>query len=87
MVETVFGPKSDMGEILSLEKTVYNSWSEYSKLMHMPVRQLKLFWGHLDRQTKNSLIHTATKSTKKGQDEANKIRAEVNTYPLKGPSG
>ena len=79
--------KIGYGENLSLEKTVYNSWSEYSKLMRMPFSQLELFWGRLDKQTKNSLLHNAKKSTKKGKDEASKIKEEVNTYPLQGPMG
>ena len=85
MIKTVFGSKSAMRQILSLKKTVYNSWSEYSKLMHLPFMQLKLFWRHIGKLTKNSLLDIAKKSTKEGQDEASKIKKEVNTYPLQGP--
>ena len=69
------------------KKTVYNSRSEYSRLMNLPFGQLKIFWRYLDDSSKSMLLRSAEASTKEGTKEWNRIRDTVNSYEPTGPLG
>ena len=36
MAKQIFGTASTMRSVLTLKKTVYNSWAEYGELMNLP---------------------------------------------------
>ena len=66
MISVLFKSKNEMRRLLALEKTAYNSLSEYSRLTNMPFGQLKVFWGYLDDASRKMLIDSAKASTKRG---------------------
>ena len=87
MIVKLFGTRSEMRRVLSLEKPKYNSWSEYSRLMHMQFSELKVFWKYIDTEAKNVLIRSARSSTEKGTQEWHRVKKTVNDYDVKGPMG
>ena len=87
MISKIFGSKNEMRRVLSLKKTAYNSWSEYSRITHMPFGQLKVFWRYLDDASKNMLLTSARASTQVGTKEWQRLRDTVNAYDITGPLG
>ena len=87
MVSALFQSKNEMRRQLSLKKTVYNSWSEYSRLMNLPFGQLKVYWRYLDDTSRNMLLKSAEASSREGTKEWNRIRDTVNSYEPTGPMG
>ena len=76
-----------MRRLLCLKKTAYNSWSEYSRIMHMPFQQLKVFWHYLDKASRDMLLKSAKASTQVGTKEWERLKNTVNTYKPTGPMG
>ena len=87
MIVKLFGTRSEMRRVLSLKKPKYNSWSEYSRLMHMQFSELKVFWKYIDTEAKQVLIRSAKSSTEKGTQEWLRVKKTVNDYDVKGPMG
>ena len=81
------GRNAERERVLSLKKPKYNSWSEYSRLMHMQFSELKVFWKYIDTEAKNVLIRSARSSTEKGTQEWHRVKKTVNDYDVKGPMG
>ena len=85
MVGKIFGSKNEMRRLLSLKKTAYNSWTEYSRITHMPFGQLKVFWHYLDETSKDMLPRSAKASTQVGAKEWQRLWGTANTYDVTGP--
>ena len=65
--------------------TLYYIPFHFGGLLGASYDGLKVFWGYLDKQTKETLLECAAKSTVKGTDGAMQVEEEVNKYPLTGP--
>lgn len=87
MVSALFQSKNEMRRLLSLGKTAYNSWSEYSRLTNLPFGQLKVFRRYLYDASKSMLLKSANASSKEGAKEWKRIRDTVNSYEPTSPLG
>ena len=67
--------------------TLYYIPFHFGGLLGASYDGLKVFWGYLDKQTKETLLGRAVKSTVKGTDDARKVEEEVNKYRLTGLLG
>ena len=72
---------------MTLKKRVYNSYSEFSRLLGLTFAESGKFWKYVDDDTRTAICQSSEKSTIRGSKEWAIVKDRVDTYPLTGPLG